>query len=94
MLSIKGETRGEYFHILCDKCGNNTYNEYLGFETEEGYSDGVPHLKVTCKKCKSSSVFKLMPTDWKDIKERQKKRNKKTFKREAKLARTFKMREN
>jgi len=85
MPNIKGETRGEYFHILCEKCGSNIYNEYLGFETGDGYSDGVPHLKVMCKECNSSKIFKLMPTDWKDIKERQKKRREKTFKKLAKM---------
>jgi len=92
MLRIKGETRGEYFHILCDNCGNNTYNEYFGFETEKGYSDGVPHLKSTCEQCKSSRVFKLMPMDWKDIKERIKKRKQRTFRMQAKLTRTLKER--
>lgn len=86
MLRITGNTRGEYFHILCEECGSNTYNEYLGFETEEGYSDGVPHLKVTCKECARTEVFKLMPTDWKDIKERQKKRRLKTDKKDAKMS--------
>lgn len=89
MLKIKGETRGEYFHILCEECGNNTYNEYLGFETEKGYSDGVPHLKATCKVCKSSWVFKLMPMDWKDIKERIKKRKRRTLRMQIKLARAL-----
>lgn len=87
MLQIKGETRGEYFHIICEKCGNSTYNEYFGFETEEGYASGVPHLKSTCKKCKKSWVFNLMPEDWKDIKECIKKRNRKTFRIQAKLMR-------
>ena len=89
MLSIRGETRGEYFHILCDKCGDNTFNEYLGFETEKGYSDGVPHLKVTCQKCNSSNVFKLMPMDWKDIRERIRKRKRKTDKMLVKLERAL-----
>jgi len=89
MLHIKGETRGEYFHILCEQCGNNTYNEYFGFETEKGYSDGVPHLKATCNACKTSWVFKLMPTDWKDIKECIKGRIKRTHKMEARLTRAL-----
>jgi hypothetical protein len=57
MLRIKGELRGEYFHVLREECGANTYNEYLGFETEQGYSDGVPHLKVTCKECNQTEVL-------------------------------------
>lgn len=91
MLSIKGETRGEYFHILCEKCGNNTYNEYLGFATKKGYSDGVAHLNVKCKKCKNSRMFKLMPFDWVAIKERTKKQERKTIRMQIKLSRSAKI---
>jgi NAD-dependent SIR2 family protein deacetylase len=87
MLQIKGETRGEYFHIICEKCGDSTHNEYFGFETEEGYPDGVPHLKSTCKKCNSSRVFNLMLDKWKDIKGRTKKRSQKYFRMQAKMMR-------
>lgn len=53
MLNIKGKTGDDYFVIYCEKCGENTVNEYLG------YDPGVPRFKATCQKCGDSGIWKL-----------------------------------
>lgn len=63
-MNIKGEVRGEYFHIICEKCEGITHNEYFKFKNSKGIPNGVSHLKVTCKNCGTSEEFKIMPTDW------------------------------
>jgi len=58
MLEIKAETSGEYFRIVCEKCGKETKNEYLGWDP------GVPHFRTTCEACHETDTWKLSPAQW------------------------------
>ena len=58
MLIIKGETRVDYFHVLCEECGNHVRVEYKGFV------GAVPEIEVACADCGESDKFKLMVGHW------------------------------
>ncbi len=58
MLRIEGETRVDYFHILCESCGDHVRVDYKGFV------GGVPEIEASCPMCGESSRFKLMVGDW------------------------------
>lgn len=61
MLTIRGQVAADYFNIICEKCGSQTKNEYLGGDPV------VPHFKATCDKCKTSGVWKLDASAWKGL---------------------------
>lgn len=54
-LTIKGVMTGDYFKIVCEKCGEGTRNEYIGWDP------AIPSFKARCKKCGTSGIWKL---DW------------------------------
>jgi hypothetical protein len=54
-LTIKGVMTGDYFKIVCEKCGEGTKNEYIGWDP------AIPSFKATCKRCGTSGMWKL---DW------------------------------
>jgi DnaJ-class molecular chaperone len=58
MLSLKGETRVEYFHVECDACGHYVILRNLR------WVGGVPQIEATCKECNESGDFKLHPPTW------------------------------
>jgi hypothetical protein len=58
MFQIKGETRVDYFHLLCTKCGEAVTVESFR------WVGGVPQIKVSCKTCKASGDFKLPVPTW------------------------------
>ena len=57
-LSIKGVMTGDYFKIVCEKCGEGTRNEYIGLDPV------IPRFKSTCEKCGTSGIWKL---NWKGL---------------------------
>lgn len=57
-LSIKGVMTGDYFKIVCEKCGSGTKNEYIGWDPV------VPSFKSTCEECGTSGIWKLT---WKGL---------------------------
>ena len=61
MLNIKGQTGADYFLIICEKCGKETENEYLG------YDPAVPHFRAKCEKCGTSGAWKLQAGAWKGL---------------------------
>ncbi len=61
-IKIRGETHVDYFELLCEKCDEQTTNEYLGGETL-----GVPHFEATCKKCGGSAKLKFNAAHWKGL---------------------------
>ena len=58
---IKGEQDGDFFVILCTKCGKPTENEYLG------RNPVMPCFKATCKKCRKSYQVQLDTVHWKGL---------------------------
>ena len=58
MLKIKGETRGEYFHLGCEKCGESVSLKNLR------WVGGVPQVEVTCSKCEEHDDIKLWTPTW------------------------------
>ncbi len=58
ILKIKGQEAGDYFNIVCEKCGQPTKNEYLGWDPS------VPHFKATCEKCGTTGIRKLDSASW------------------------------
>lgn len=46
MLTITGEQRVDYFHILCAECGEHVDVLY------KGYVGGVPEIEASCSSCK------------------------------------------
>jgi hypothetical protein len=58
MLELTGKNAGEYFVIVCATCGEETDNEYLG------YDPAVPHFKAVCKQCGTSGIWKLTVRSW------------------------------
>ena len=58
MLTIEGETRVDYFHVLCEQCSNHVRIDYKGFV------GGVPEIEASCPNCEESGTFKLMVGDW------------------------------
>jgi hypothetical protein len=57
MLMLRGETRVDYFQVLCAACGSRVSITYLGWS-------GVPAIRAHCDKCRESAEFKLDPTVW------------------------------
>ncbi len=60
MFQLKGETRGEYFHVECEKCSNAVHL------TDLRWVGGVPQVKAECKKC-GVGDFKLHMPTWIDV---------------------------
>ena len=58
MLTIKGETRGDYFHMECEKCGESVSLKNLR------WVGGVPQVEVTCSECEEHNDLKLHPPTW------------------------------
>ena len=58
MLKIKGEIRGEYLHLRCEKCGKSVSFENLR------WVGGVPHAEVVCSTCDERHYVKLHPPTW------------------------------
>lgn len=58
MLDLTGKTQADYFNMYCKKCGEQTKNEYLGWDP------GVPHFRATCTKCGESGRWKLPVPLW------------------------------
>jgi ribosomal protein S27E len=58
MLEIKGETRTDYLHLLCGKCGNAVTVESFR------WVGGVPQMRATCEHCKQSADLKLTVPTW------------------------------
>jgi hypothetical protein len=58
MLMLMGESSGDYFMIKCVACGEETKNEYLGWDP------GVPYFRATCVKCGESTTLKLSVALW------------------------------
>jgi len=61
MLRIKGETRMEYFQVLCEDCGG-----WVRL-TNARWVGGVPEVEAKCSKCGTSGNFKLHPPSWMDL---------------------------
>ncbi len=61
MLMIKGETRGDYFHMECEKCG-----EWVRLKNLR-WVGGVPQVEIACSKCEEHDDLKLHPPTWIDI---------------------------
>ena len=61
MLRIKGEIRGEYLHLECEKWGGSVGLKNLR------WVGGVPQVEVTCSKCEEHDELKLHPPTWIDI---------------------------
>ena len=55
---ITGETRVDYFHVLCADCGGHVEVDY------KGYVGGVPEIVVRCDSCDQETNFKLMAGRW------------------------------
>lgn len=58
MARITGRITDDYFAILCETCGEETTNEYLGGDP------GVPHFRATCKYCMTAHEWRLSATHW------------------------------
>jgi hypothetical protein len=52
MLKIKGETKVDYFHFLCTKCGEAVNGEL-------GKDGAVPTIDFKCRKCRQETTLKL-----------------------------------
>ena len=57
VLRVKGEERGEYFHVLCEDCGEHVHLKM----TEHNFG---PAIDAVCRKCIASFSFKLLPSFW------------------------------
>lgn len=57
-MQIHGETRVDYFHVLCSTCG--THVEI----TEIRWAGGVPEMLFACPRCQTRDSLKLMPAKW------------------------------
>ncbi len=57
-LNIRGEDKGDYFSIVCEKCNQNTINEYLGWDP------AFPHFRASCENCGESGTWKLTGGIW------------------------------
>ena len=55
MLRIRGETRDDYFTVLCARCNAPVKMEYLGWDPQ------VPQFKATCPGCGQGNVLKVAP---------------------------------
>ena len=62
MLRLKGETRAEYFHVLCEACGGAVVLSNLR------WVGGVPQVEARCDKCEEDDL-KLLPTTWAGVTE-------------------------
>lgn len=56
MLILKGETRVDYFHLLCKDCGKHVSVTGLDWD------NGVPQITAECSDCEETGSFKLLPT--------------------------------
>ena len=54
-MNVKGETRVDYFHFLCGKCGE-------GLQVNLGRDGLVPTITAKCSKCGQSGTLKLSRT--------------------------------
>ena len=58
MLRIKGEIRGEYLHLECEKCGRSVKLENLR------WVGGVPQAEIVCSDCDERDDIKLWTPTW------------------------------
>ncbi len=58
MLEIKGVSLGDYFLLMCERCGVETHNEYLGWDPV------MPKFRATCRKCNETFEWKMMNIQW------------------------------
>ncbi len=62
VLEIEGRQTGDYFAIVCRKCGSPTKNKYLGGDP------AMPHFRAKCEKCNTVGVWKLLqPAAWEGL---------------------------
>lgn len=61
MLRIKGEVRGDYFHLECEKCRKWVQLENLR------WVGGVPQVEFVCPKCEEREDLKLHPPTWMSV---------------------------
>jgi predicted RNA-binding Zn-ribbon protein involved in translation (DUF1610 family) len=60
-MGITGAPSGDYFDFKCDKCGERTNNEYLGWDPS------VPYFRSVCPKCGDLGTYKLDGSRWKGL---------------------------
>ena len=53
----------DYLTIMCADCGRMTVNEYLGTTADLG----MRTMRITCKHCALSYLYKLSWPDWKGL---------------------------
>ena len=58
-LRLKGEERGDYFHVLCADCGAHVY-------LKASQHGAVPAIEAECKECNLTVFEKLMGQYWSD----------------------------
>ena len=54
MLNLKGETKVDYFHFICGRCGE-------AVEARLGTDGAVPTITITCR-CGQTGTLKLSRT--------------------------------
>lgn len=52
MLTIKGETRVDYLHLLCEKCGSAVHGR-------TGTDGAIATITFTCDTCERTDTLKL-----------------------------------
>ena len=58
---LKGINRGQYFVLVCGKCGGVTQNEYLGKDPT------MPYFKSKCSRCGETYLYKLNNMLWEGL---------------------------
>ncbi len=61
MLSLKGETRGEFFHVECNTCGHPVIITHLRWD------GGAPVIEAQCPECREKGDFRMDPSTWTDV---------------------------
>lgn len=57
-LAIRGEHAGNYFVVLCQSCGGETKNDYLGWDP------AMPRFRARCEPCGTETTVKLTGVCW------------------------------
>jgi hypothetical protein len=57
-MTILGKHAGDYFVILCENCGKEIKNEYLGWDP------AMPHFRAVCQPCGAETIVKLTGPFW------------------------------
>ena len=61
MLRIRGETRVDYFWIVCEACGEHVTVKALSWD------NGVPQIEFECEACEERDKLKLQGQHWLDV---------------------------